>query len=102
MFVIVLIAKPLPSSGIHSLLSYCCCLFCYFEGKLDFPTGCRHIFNSKGQDALTKEERKRCVCVSPSGAIVSQRAFKRNVLNGASEVRSISGAAVTYFTQPGS
>lgn len=48
-----------------------------------------------GRDALT--QRKHRVC-----AVARQRAFKRKVLNGVSRAGSISGAAVTYFTQPSS
>lgn len=44
---------------------------------------------------------EKCLCLS-LGAIVRQQALRRKVLNGVSEVRSISGAAVTYFIQPGS
>lgn len=42
---------------------------------------------------------EKCLCLSLS-AIVKQQAFRRKVLNGVSEVRSVSRAAVTYFMQP--
>lgn len=64
--------------------------------QIHFNSGVKTLLLRRSENSVVV-----VVCVSPSSAILRQQAFKRKVLNGLSEVRSISGAAVTYFTQPG-